>query len=89
MKLKNKYIDELIALRAEARRSFDWSLSDRIRDYLDTKYVFVFDNDQEQIVYHRSGGSRRELIHELKAENRAHKHFEAWLHSTNSSIKKI
>ena len=41
MDLKSKYIDKLITLREEARNERNWSLSDEIRDYLDTKSVIV------------------------------------------------
>ena len=43
MEFENKYIDELIEIRKEARSNKDWKLSDEIRNYLDDKLVFVFD----------------------------------------------
>ena len=82
MKFENRYIDELIALRAEARSAKNWQLADDIRDYLDSKHIFVFDRADEQVVYHRTQGSRQDLIDQIKKENRADKLFEAWLFST-------
>ena len=81
MKIENKCIDELIESRKEARIKRNWRLSDRIRNYLDTKHVFIFDTEHGQIVYHRNGLSRPDLIDQIKKEDRAEKLFDAWLFS--------
>lgn len=52
MNFEDKYIDELIYLRQTARENKDWKLSDEIRDYLDSKLVFVFDTKDSQQVYY-------------------------------------
>ena len=88
MDFRNKYIDELIALRAEAREKRNWNLSDNIRDYLDSKHIFVFDTLNEQVVYHRTTGTRKEFVVQLKKEQRAQRLFDAWLFSMNSSMDK-
>jgi len=88
MNFKFKYIDELIAIREEARRVRNWVLSDRIRDYLDTKKVFVFDTETGQEVYHRNEGSRDDLIKEIKNEQNAQKLFDAWLYSMSLNINR-
>ena len=88
MDLKSKYIDKLITLREEARNERNWSLSDDIRDYLDTKSVFVFDTPNGQIVYHKKESTRSDLIKEIKVEQRAQKLFDAWLFSMNSIINR-
>ena len=86
MNFKMKYIDELIAIREEACRLRNWVLSDGIRDYLDTKKVFVFDTPNGQEVYHRNDGSREDLIKEIKKEQSAQRLFDSWLYSMRSSI---
>lgn len=43
MDFENKYVDELINLRKEARENKDYKLSDEIRNYLDEKFIFIFD----------------------------------------------
>ncbi len=88
MNLENKYIDELILMREEARQLKNWKLADKIRTYLDTKHIFVIDKKNEQVVYHRTKGSRQDLIHLLKKENRIEKIFEAWLFSMKQTINK-
>ena len=88
MNLENMYIDELIIIRAEARAKENWRLADKIRNFLDTKHVFVFDDIDGQLVYHRNHGTRQDLVKQLKEDERAHKMFDAWLYSVNSSIKK-
>jgi hypothetical protein len=85
MDFKNKYVDELIELRKEAREQKDWLLSDSIRDYLDAQYIFIVDGVDGQIVYHRSHGTRLDLIKELNAEARAEKMFDAWYLSMRAS----
>ena len=87
MDFKTKYIDELIFFREEARLKKDWKLSDDIRDYLDKKHVFIFDNREEQVVYNRSHGTRQDLVNQLKKEQRAQKLFDTWLYSIQNSIK--
>lgn len=47
MLLENKYIDQLIEIRKQARENKDWKLSDEIRNYLDTKLVFIFDTKDD------------------------------------------
>jgi hypothetical protein len=85
MNFKGKYIDELIELRDHARQRKNWKLSDCIRNYLDSKHIFVFDTPNEQVVYHRTEGTRDELIVQLKKEQRAQKLFDAWLYSVSAS----
>ncbi len=47
------HIDQLIDIRKEARINKDYKLSDEIRDYLDSKLVFIFDHsDGFQEVWH-------------------------------------
>lgn len=86
MNLKDKYIDELIEIRHETRLKKDWALSDKIRDYLDCKYIFIFDSEEGQIVYHRKKESRNSLINKLKQEAKAEKLFNAWLFSLNVKV---
>lgn len=88
MNFETKYIDELIAIREEARQEKNWKLSDDIRDYLDTKHVYVFDTPNQQVVYHRTGGTRQDLINQIKEDQRAQKLFDAWLYSMNISVER-
>ena len=86
MKFEDKYIDELVDLRNEAREQKNWKLSDEIRDYLDTKHTFIFDTNEGQVVYHGQEKTRQKLINQLKKEARAEKIFDAWLFSMRESI---
>lgn len=52
MNLEDKNIEELIELRKESRKNKDWKLSDEIRNYLDSKFVFVFDIKNGDEVYY-------------------------------------
>ena len=85
MDFKNIYVDELIELRKEAREQKNWILSDSIRDYLDAQHIFIFDDVEGQVVYHRSHGTRLDLFKELNAEARAEKMFDAWYLSIKAS----
>ena len=81
MKIEDKYIDELVDLRRKAREQKNWKLSDKIRDYLDTKHSFVFDTKDGQVIYHGAKGTRTDLINQLKEDSRAVKIFNSWLYS--------
>lgn len=87
MDFESKYIDELIEIRREAREQKDWKLSDEIRNYLDSKFIFVFDHKEGQEVYHRTKGTRQELIKEIQKDREAETLFNSWLFSTKASIK--
>lgn len=41
-------LNELIHMRMEARLNKDWQFSDEIRNYLDSKYVFIFDTKDNE-----------------------------------------
>ena len=79
------YIDELIDIRADARKNKDWVLSDELRDYLDTKFIFIFDEVDGQVVYHRTSGTRQDIINEIKRDRLANNIFEGWLFSVRAS----
>lgn len=83
MDLQNSYTDELIDLRMKARQSRNWRLADEIREHLDARHVFIFDGEDGQIVYHKTSGSREDLIRSLKQESRAERIFDSWLFSMN------
>lgn len=100
MDFESKYIDELIEDRKEARANKNWKLSDEIRDYLDTKLVFVFDAKWGQEVYYLppsyfknkerkietvSMSNRQYVEHQIKQDIIAEKNFEAWLYSIQKS----
>ena len=56
MNFENKYISELIDIRHQSRIDKDFELSDKIRDFLDTKLTFVFDSKDGQEVLHLTEG---------------------------------
>ena len=87
MNFNTYHIDELIDIRAQARIGKLWGFSDEIRDYLDTKHVFIFDTKDGQEVYHELGGTRKDLVEKLNNESSANKRFDAWLYSMQSSMK--
>ncbi len=97
MDFEGKYIDKLIEDRKEARVSKDWKLSDEIRNYLDTKLVFIFDAKWGQEVHYLTEGyfknkdqkiettamSKRQYVEYLiKRDINAENNFESWLYST-------
>src|SRR3989344_3131219 len=97
MDFERKYIDELIEDRKIARENKDWKLADEIRNYLDTKLVFIFDAKWGQEVWHlgdkyferqerkieTSPMSKRQYVeYRIKQDINAEKNFEAWVFST-------
>jgi len=100
MDFQSKYIDELIEERKLARENKDWKLSDDIRDYLDTKLVFVFDAKWGQEIYNLTEGyfknkereiettamnNRQYVEYQIKQDINANNNFEAWLYSIRKS----
>lgn len=79
MTFEDHLIDELIDLREQSRLNKDYKLSDDIRDYLDTKHIFIFDHKEGQEIYHRTKGTRKELIQEIEKDRLAEKGFQSWL----------
>lgn len=55
--LENYLIDELIEIRESAREGKDYKLCDKIRDYLDSHLVFIFDGVNGQEIYHLTKSS--------------------------------
>jgi len=73
-------IDALIDLRKELRELGNYVLCDRIRNYLDTKNVFVFDTKEGQEVYFEVKPTTRKQIEDrIKSESKANRVFDAWL----------
>jgi len=86
--IKDYYLSELVELRNIAREEKDWELSDKIRDYLDTKNVFIFDSPDGQIIYYElAGTTRQDVIDKTNTDKRLNKIFDAWLYSTSKEIK--
>jgi hypothetical protein len=50
--MENMYIDELIDMREQLRNNKNWKAADEIRDYLDTKDVYIFDTVHGQVTLH-------------------------------------
>lgn len=85
MNFENKYVSELIEIREVARINKDWELSDNIRNYLDTKFSFVFDTMDGQVIYHElKGQTRQNLINRLNNNARIENIFDSWLFTINS-----
>ena len=84
--LNDYYIDELVDIRKKARETKNWELSDRLRDYLDTKSVIIMDSKEGQVVYYQlKGTTRSDLIKKLENDKRALAHHDAWLYSMKMS----
>ena len=58
MIFENYTIEEIVSLRSTARTEKNWALSDKSRDYLDSKHVFIFDSKEGQIVYYETATKR-------------------------------
>jgi hypothetical protein len=78
-------IDKLIYDREQSRLNKNWKESDRLRDLLDSLFVFVFDTKEGQEVYHRTKGDRDSIKKEIAEDIRADKNFEAYLFTVRSS----
>ncbi len=102
MDFEGKYIDELIEDRKNARDNKDWKLSDEIRNYLDSKLVFIFDTKDGQEVYYLNENyfknknrkietiamSRRQFLeYQIKQDINSNNNFDAWLFSIKKSIQ--
>ena len=101
MDFENKYVDELIEIRKEARQNKDWKLCDEIRNYLDIKLVFIFDTKAGQEIYYLfeeyfknkenkietfAMSNRQYIEYRIQQEIRHNNNFNAWLYS-QSKIK--
>ena len=84
MEFDTYYIDHLIDARRKSRKLKNWKLSDDIRDYLDTKHVFIFDTPDGQEVWNMTKGIRQDVIDRINSDKRAEAIFDAWLFSTKS-----
>ena len=60
--MKHTLTDELTDLREQARLNKDYKLSDAIRNELDTRGSFCFDNPEGQVIYHLGEGYTREFV---------------------------
>lgn len=90
-------VDELIETRAKVRKEKDFKTADLIRDYLDSKYVFVFDTpDGQEVLYlypfyfnkKPQGTTNREYLKQRQRDEiRAEKDFDSWLYSVRKSIE--
>ena len=69
MNLKEKYTEELIYLRKRARDSNYYDLSDLIRTELDSRFSFVFDTPDGQVIYHELKGMTRAKVIEKINKN--------------------
>lgn len=79
---KEKYIDEIIGDREKARIEKNWALSDEIRNYLDSKNIFIFDTKNGQEIYYPTiKKTRQQIEFEMKEDIRLNKIFDAWLYS--------
>ena len=91
-------VDTLIEIRKQSRLDKDYKLSDEIRDYLDSKLVFIFDTKDAQDVYYLNENmfgkvkdvNKRKYIEQLiKRGIIANNNFESWLFSVRKSAKLI
>lgn len=92
MNFETYFDDELLIMRIAARKRKDWALSDKIRDYLDSRLVFVFDVPGPFQEVHwacrdtfknkpEQMTNRQYLEYKIQEDIRANKMFDAWLYS--------
>lgn len=80
-------IDSLIDIRRELRELGNYQMCDRIRNYLDTKNVFVFDTKHGQEVYFEvKPTTRKEIEKRIQQESKANRLFDAWLYTVNNKL---
>jgi len=99
---KGKFIDELIYDRNIARENKDFELSDKIRNILDEKFVFIFDTKDGQEVYNLSESyfkykdrfehtskmtNRKYVEYKIQEDIASEKRFKAWIYTQRISIK--
>ncbi|OYW19981.1 MAG: hypothetical protein B7Z54_02405 [Sphingobacteriales bacterium 12-47-4] len=90
-------VDELIHLRGELRKSKQWKPADDIRDFLETKLVFVFDAQWGQQAFYltssyfkfkdkfdhtREMSNRKYVEYRIAEDSRHERIFDGWLQST-------
>jgi hypothetical protein len=74
-------IEELIEARRKARVAKDWKSSDELRNYLDTKRVFIFDTKDGQEIHYLPESYFRLKV---KTENSVKvKTFTEWFNDTS------
>ena len=93
-------IDQLINIREELKLQKNYKEADSIRDYLDSKYVFIFDSKNGQEVYHLTEkffkfkskfeetdkmSNRKYVEYYLMQEKRAEKILDAWTFSNTKN----
>jgi len=84
--IEDYYLSELVDLRNIARQEKDWEICDKIRNYLDTKNIIIFDTPDGQIVhYELKGTTRQDVIDRINKNKRLDRIFDAWLYSTSKS----
>ena len=84
-KLGYIYIENLIDIRKQYRADKNWQMCDAIRDYLDSKHVFIFDTPEGQVIYNEVKGTRQDVIDKINRDKKAEAAFDAWLYSTKQS----
>lgn len=73
-------IDSLIDMRASCREQKDWKTSDRIRDFLDSQGIIIFDTEWGQEVHNCiKGTTRSQVMERIAIDKRAEANFDAWL----------
>lgn len=90
----NCNIDELIHERELARANKQWVRADEIRDFLETKWIFVFDAVYGQEVHHlnkdffrfkdkfentKKMTNRKYVEYTIERDSRANRVFDGWL----------
>lgn len=87
MNFEYLHIDQLIDVRELHRDRKNWKTCDEIRDYLDTKHVFIFDTPEGQIVYNQTKGTRQDIVNKINSDKKYNAMFDAWLVSMKESCK--
>ncbi len=81
-------IDELVAMREDARASRDWKRADEIRDILAARGSFVVDTKDGQQVTHTPRWTRQRWEDKAMQDKRANAAFDAWLFTMSAKLKK-
>jgi len=85
LQIENLHDSYLIAIREDYRKSKSWEYCDFIREYLDTKHIFIVDTPKGQVVYFETGGTRQDVINKINQHKKAESDFNAWLFSIKAS----
>jgi L-lactate utilization protein LutB len=76
------YDSELVELRKVAREQKNWYVSDKIREYLDSRSIIIMDTkDGQEIYYAQDGTKRADIVERINRDKRLNAIVDAWIYT--------